>query len=142
MFPDNFIFHHIAIASNNIDKEFNSYKLLGYTKEGNPFTDKVQGVKGQFITANKQPRIELLENIEGSHTLDVLLNNNIKMYHLAYYANDFDKSIEFFIHNKAKIIKSEEKSVYFKNKICFLMLANMSLIELIEYTPPPPKHTA
>ena len=113
------VFYHIAVASLNIEKKRHNYKFLGYTKEKTPFIDEIQGVKGQFIIAEGQPRIELLENLEGSHTLDIWLKNNTKMYHLAYYVKDLDKSIESFTNNRAKIIMHATKSVYFKNRICF-----------------------
>jgi hypothetical protein len=131
-------FHHIAIASSCIEKEYKAFEPLGYVKEGGSFIDEAQGVKGQFIAAEGQPRIELLENLENSHTLDVWLNNNIKMYHLAYYVKDFDTSIELFVRGRAKVIKPPLKSVYFGGRICFLVLSNRSIIELIEYPPPPP----
>jgi len=115
-----------------IVKEYNNLKLLRYSKEGDPFIDEVQGIKGQFIIANGQSRIELFENIEGSKTLDIWLNSKIKMYHLAYQVHDFDKTVDYFIANRAKISSPAKMSVYFGERVCFLMLANMSMIELIE----------
>jgi hypothetical protein len=131
----NLIFHHIAIASSNIEREYDALSALGYHKEGDSFIDEAQGIKGQFIVADCQPRIELLENLEGSHTLDVWLNNNTKMYHLAYYTPPlhFDKFVDEFVRNRAKIVTPVKLSAYFGKRICFLMLPNMSIIELIEY---------
>ena len=129
------MFHHIGIASVDIEREYTYFQVLGYVKEGNSFVDETQGIKGQFIIADGQPRIELLQNLEGSHALDIWLNNKTKMYHLAYYVEDFDKTTESFIHNPgrmAKIIVPAKMSVYFGSRIVFLMLPNMSIIELIE----------
>lgn len=90
-------FHHIGIATKSIEKEFPIYSLMGYTIEGESFTDTKQGIRGQFITAyNNFPRLELLENLDGSDTLTKPLSNNSKMYHIAFYADDFDKTMEFF----------------------------------------------
>lgn len=36
------------------------------------------------MTAKNQPRIELLENISGSHTLDAWLAKGIKFYHFVH----------------------------------------------------------
>jgi len=127
-----FIFHHIAIASQDIKKEYANLRILGYEEEGNTFIDESQGIKGQFIIAEGQPRIELLENLEGRHTLDVWLNNNTKMYHLAYNVQNIDESIDILVRNRAKVIVPATKSAYFGKRICFLMLMNMSMIELIE----------
>ncbi|MDR2730219.1 MAG: VOC family protein [Treponema sp.] len=143
-FPNDFVFHHIGIASLNIEKEYNNLRLFGYCKEGVSFIDEAQGIKGQFIIADRQPRIELLENLENSKTLDVWLNSNTKMYHLAYHVEDFDSIVEYLTGNRAKISSPAKRSVYFGERICFLMMANMSMIELIEMPlriipPPPPR---
>lgn len=129
----NLMFHHIGIASDDMEKDYKAYEILGYTKEGELFTDETQGIKGQFLIAERHPRIELLENLETSHTLDVWLKNSTKMYHLAYYATNFNESINKFVQNRARVITPAKPSVYFGMRICFLMLPNMSMIELIEY---------
>lgn len=125
-------FHHIGVAVKNIDKEFTNYALLGYRKDGKCFVDEEQGVKGLFIYAKGQPTLELLENLPEFHTLDLQLKNGQKMYHMAYYTSEFDKTIDMFEKCRAKIILPPKQSVYFKKRICFLMLNNMAMIELLE----------
>lgn len=127
-----FEFHHIGVATKSIEKEFDSYSLMGYKKEDMVFEDKEQGIKGQFIVNNQMPRLELLENLEGYHTLDKQLEKNQKLYHTAYYVDNIDKAIEIFKLNRAKIISPLKQSVYFGKRICFLMLPNMDMIELLE----------
>ena len=128
---DTLKFHHIAVASENIEKEFRSYSLLGYEKEAEQFTDSIQGIIGQFIIAKNQPRLELLQNAENSHTLDSWLEKGIKLYHYAYETDDMNKAIEFLTANRAKLVSPQKKSVYFKQNICFFILPNRFLIELI-----------
>jgi RimJ/RimL family protein N-acetyltransferase len=128
----NFEFHHIGIASYDIEKEFNSYEMLGYRKEGNSFVDKLQGVKGQFIVAEGQPRVELLQNLENSHALDVWLDNKIKMYHVAYYVQSISESIKILTANRVKVVRQAQKSAYFCSEICFMVCSNMLMIELIK----------
>lgn len=125
-------FHHIGIATTNIDKEFDVFRLIGYVREGDSFEDATQGIKGQFITSNSGPRLELLENISGSATLDTWLNNRIKMYHLGFIVDHFDYAIDVLKSRKAKIIKRPEISTYFGKRICFVVFNNSLILEIIE----------
>lgn len=125
-------FHHIGVATNNIEDEFNAYRFLGYARENAKFEDQEQGIKGQFITAQGQPRLELLENLQGSTTLDVWLKNRVKMYHFAYKTANIEDAIDILNRNKIRIVTPLKMSVYFKKRICFLLLSPGFLIELIE----------
>lgn len=127
-----FEFHHIGVATEDIEKEFNIYKFLGYQKDGNEFSDPNQGIRGIFINAKGQPTLELLENLEGVKTLNTCLKNKIKMYHFAYRVGDFDAAVALFTNNNAKLLSRPQKSVAFGNRICFFMLPNMFMIELVE----------
>ena len=127
-----FEFHHIGVATKSIEKELPIYTMLGYTKEGNVFTDHAQGINGLFLAAKGHPRLELLENTAESHTLDKQLASNNKMYHTAYYVGDIEKAVAVLTRNRAKIISPLKESVYFGKRICFLMLPNMGMIELLE----------
>lgn len=125
-------FHHIGIATNSIEKEFSAYRFLGYVREDLAFKDHEQGIRGQFITAPDQPRLELLENLEGSATLDVWLKNRVKVYHVAYKTSNIDEAVSVLNRNKIRIVTPLKMSVYFKKRICFLLLSPGFLIELIE----------
>ena len=128
-----FEFHHIGIATKNIEKEFKSYAMLGYTKEAWFDSDTNQGVKGLFITAKNQPRLELLENLEGSNTLDYWLKQGIKLYHFGYMVNDIDKAFDIFtVKLGAKVVSPMKISQFFGKRICFVVLKNMFVVELIE----------
>jgi RimJ/RimL family protein N-acetyltransferase len=125
-------FHHIGLATDNIEDEFSAYRFLGYAREDALFEDHEQGIKGQFITAQGQPRIELLENLKGSTTLDVWLKNRVKMYHFAYKTANIEKAINILNRNRIRTVTPLKMSVYFKKRICFLLLSPGFLIELIE----------
>lgn len=127
-----FEFHHLGIATKGIEKELPIYTMLGYEKIGRTFEDIEQGIRGIFLEAKGQPLIELLENLEGSTTLDQHLEKNNKIYHTAYYVKDIERAVEIFKDNRAKIIFPYKESVYFKKRICFMMLSNMAMIELLE----------
>ena len=122
--------HHYGVATNNIERTFTEYSNY---KRGDYFEDKLQGVKGLFINADNLPILELLENLENSNTLNYYINNNIKIYHTGYLVEDIEKTYEYLINNLgAKVISEMKISKYFKHRICFLMLKNRQMIELIE----------
>jgi len=127
-----FEFHHMGIACTDLDKETQVFSLLGYRQEFPDFKDKEQGIIGRFLVAHNQPRIELLVNSESSNTLNYYLKQRTKIYHIAYEVNNFDKTIKLLIRKKAKIIKEEKISNFFKKRIIFFVFKNMHLIELIE----------
>ncbi len=125
-------FHHIGVAVKNMEKELQSYSSLGYECESTCFEDAVQGVRGMFLTAQEAPRLELLENLKDSHTLDSWLERGQKFYHVAYCTDDIESMISFFQTKRAKLISPLKISSYFCKRICFLMLPNRQLLELIE----------
>lgn len=127
-----FEFHHIGVATKSLEKEIFSYSLQGYSRESTIFEDPQQGIRGVFLTAKDQPRLELLENLPGSTTLDLYLKSNTKMYHSAYVVEHIEKAIEVLLNCRAKMISPLKESVYFGKRICFLMLPNMQLVELVE----------
>lgn len=127
-----FEFHHIGVATADMRRDLAAYRWLGYAPDGASFEDTRQGIKGLFLSAKGQPALELLQNLEGSHTLDYWLKNKIKLYHFAYTAADIEKTLNAFLALGAKVVSPLKESVYFGKRICFLMLPNMFLFELIE----------
>lgn len=126
-------FHHIGVATNNLEREETYYRLLGYTEEGNIFEDPLQGIKGKFLVAPGHPRIELLQNLEGSDTLTPWLEQGVKMYHTAYLTDDIHSQINELTSKRVKLMKEPLPAVAFDGRlIAFLMMPNRALIELIE----------
>lgn len=127
-----FEFHHIGVATKDIDKEFGAFAFLGYNKASDIFEDKSQGIRGLFIEAKGQPRLELLANLGDSQTVSPMLENGNKMYHFAYLVSDIEKASDVLTKAKAKILSPLKVSTYFGKRICFLLLTNRYMIELIE----------
>ncbi len=125
-------FHHLGVAGTSIEKDFETYQIMGYSKESPIFEDSQQGIKGLFITRENFPRLELLEPLAGSSTLDSWIHQRSKIYHMAYLVEDIELFIKVFMKNGAKLVSGLKCSTYFKKRICFLMLKNLQLIELIE----------
>ena len=74
-------FHHIGVATEGIADAERTYADLGYQREGAEFCDHAQGVRGIFIVG-PGPRLELLEALGDSTTLDPWLRAGSRMYHL------------------------------------------------------------
>ena len=127
-----FEFHHIGVATKSIDRELPNFILMGYSREDDVFEDLNQGVRGLFLTAKGQPRLELLENLPDSHVLDKLLVAGQKFYHVAYMVNDIEAAVQVFLNNRAKVISAMRVSTYFGKRICFMILPNMEIVELVE----------
>lgn len=127
-----FQFHHIGVACNNLERDRKAFQFLGYQTETAAFSDQAQGIKGQFMIANNQPRIELLQNLENCTTLTPYLEKGVKLYHFAYSVNQIEQACEYLVKCRAKVISPLKESVYFGKRICFLMLPNMFLVELVE----------
>lgn len=125
-------FHHIGVVAHRIEQELPIYLLLGYEKQSDIFEDGIQGVRGVFLASEGHPQLELLENLPDSHTLDIPLKQNQKLYHIAYSVKNIEQVVDLFIRNRAKVISPLKKSTYFGKRICFLMLPNMLLLELVE----------
>lgn len=126
-----FKFHHYGLACKNIDtesEEFKNYNRSDY------FEDEIQGVKGLFMISNyRLPTLELLENLNDSKTLTPYLSISPKIYHTGYLTKNIESAFDLIVKNLgAKVISDMKKSVYFKKRICFLMLKNKKMIELIE----------
>ena len=125
-------FHHIGYATENIKSEMLIFDGLGYRKKGSEFVDRLQGVKGCFLE-NSISRIELLENLPGSKTLTPWLEAGIKAYHFAYEVENLPMTINQLQSQRALLVSRPSPSVAFGGrKICFLMLRNRQLVELID----------
>ena len=124
-------FHHIGVACKNIEKEFSYFSTLGYKASDKIFIDEIQKIKGLFIEAPNQPRLELLENLTPDGPLTNFLAKGNKFYHLAYETLNIEEDAKKLCAQGAIIIKPSVPATYF-NKVCFLMLKNMLMIELVE----------
>ncbi|MFD0482514.1 VOC family protein [Kineococcus sp. GCM10028916] len=126
-------FHHVGVACRDLDREQAGYALLGYTPEGPDFEDPTQGVRGRFLVAPGQPRVELLVNLEGSTTLDPWLKGPARIYQQAYETPTFDDSVAQFQAVGARVVSPPVPAVAFGGRrICFVMLRTMTLVELVE----------
>ena len=111
-------FHHVGVATRSIDNHLAAYEALGYKREGAPFLDPVQGVKGLFLVGSG-PRIELLENLPNTGVLDPWLDRGCQMYHLGFLVDDLVKVSDWADASDSVIVKEPQISVAFEvNTFC------------------------
>lgn len=127
-----FKFDHIGVATKNIEKEIKNYSILGYRQVSDYFVDEIQGIRGVFLEQEGGPKLELLENLPGRDTLTKHLLSGNKMYHKAYLTKNIEAAINLMKANRAKMIAPLVMSTYYKARICFMILPNMEMIELVE----------
>lgn len=125
-------FHHIGVATKGIEKELPVYTMLGYSPEGDYFVDELQGIRGLFVTATGQPRLELLENLPGSTTLDIPLKCGNRMYHVAYKVQNIETVVKTGNQRRWRLVSGLKESTYFGKRVCFTVSPNMQMIELVE----------
>ncbi|MCV3392059.1 VOC family protein [Campylobacter sp. IFREMER_LSEM_CL2101] len=125
--------HHIGVACKSLENERKIFEKLGFIKEAE-FIDEQQGVKGEFIIPKNnlfpQYRFELLSNLNEKGVLDSYLKNKTKMYHIAYESKNIEQDLSLLL-NDGLIVVDIMKASYFA-KLCFVMMSNNLLIELVE----------
>ncbi len=125
-------FHHIGVACRDLDAEEARFASLGYVREGQDFVDPIQGVRGRFMVGGG-PRMELLVGLGDDSVLSSWLRTGQKMYHVAYLVPDIEAGIRRLEAQRARVSVPPVPSVAFAGRrICFLMLPNLLLVELIE----------
>jgi len=125
-------FHHVGVACKDLDREEETFSLLGYSREGEDFFDPIQCVSCRFL-AGQHPRLELLVAGKGSGVLSSWLNAGVKLYHLAYETRDLDGTIAKLRERNAKLVVAPVPGTcYDGRRIAFLVLSNRLMVELIE----------
>lgn len=125
-------FHHLGVACRDIDAEAALLRPLGYEDEAAPFVDPLQGIRGRFLVAAGL-RLELLESLPESATLDPWLRAGTKIYHHAYLVPALDAAIAALGSEGPKLVREPRPAVAFAmRRVAFLMLPNLMLVELVE----------
>ena len=123
-------YHHLGVACVSIERELAIYRQLGYVLERS-FEDPIQGVRGIFVQLGDM-RLELLENLSGSSTLNVWLNREIKYYHIGYYVESVSEGLAWMKNHRVLVTSKPKPAIAFDNRsIMFGMTRTGDLIELI-----------
>lgn len=125
-------FHHLGVACRDLDGEEKILSALGYQREGVDFEDPIQGIRGRFLIG-PGPRLELLVALPGARVLDPWLETGVKIYHQAFEVEDITGGLAALTKARGKRMGAVVPAVAFGGrKVCFVMMPNMMLFELIE----------
>jgi methylmalonyl-CoA/ethylmalonyl-CoA epimerase len=127
------IFHHIGIATNNIDLTAKKYNLFGYEIVSEKIFDPIQNVFISFMEKDGSPRVELVAPVNNdSPILNIIKKNGTSPYHFCYEVEDISKEVDRLKKLKFILISKIVPAVAFDNRlVCFLYNNEAGFIELL-----------
>jgi len=130
----NLKFHHIGIATINIENAIKKYELLGYSFDNRLYEDKYQDVKIAFLRQKGHPLIEVITPLSlKSHLHNIIRKIGSSPYHTCYEVENLKNTIDMLRKNNFIIIQPPIEAVAFSNKrISFLFNKDIGIIELLE----------
>ncbi len=126
-------FHHVGVATNNIEDTLNKYKIFGYEQSSEIFTDTIQNVRILFMEKLNSPVLELVAPIdENSPILNTIKKNGTIPYHFCFEVDDINAEVEKLKKLRFVLVSKIVPAIAFDNRlICFLYSKESGLIELL-----------
>lgn len=128
--------HHIGIASRNIEKDIEFFSLFGYVADGVAHEDLTAGIRVQFLAAEGQPLLELVQNLGKDGPVTPHLQVKRKIFHFAYETNDIAGDAQRVIDDHAGLFLVPITKAPHSPKIdswCYVACRNMMIIELVQH---------
>jgi len=129
----NMVFHHIGIATRNIEKCIRVYGELGYTAS-EIIAEPSQNVKIAFLSKDSQPRLEIIEPLnEESPVSRIVRDSGTTPYHICYEVEDIAKAVEELEALRFRLLFEPLVSETMDHGLfCYLFSPEIGLIELYE----------
>ena len=126
-------FHHIGIATKDIEKTILKYNILGYELVSKKIFDPIQNVYIVFMEKEGSPRVELVAPVnENSPILNILNKNGTIPYHFCYEVDNIEEEVKKLQKLKFILISKIVPAVAIENRlVCFLYNKEAGLIELL-----------
>ena len=122
-------FHHIGIATNDIDLMLSKMKNFFEIKEiSNTVYDPLQDANLCMLTLNDGTKIELISG----HIVENLLKKRQFLYHTCYVVGDLKKAIDELENDGAFLVSSPKEAILFYGKKVAFLMWDLGLIELLE----------
>ncbi len=122
-------FHHIGIATENIDNSITKLKKYFDIKEiSDTVFDANQNANLCMLTLSNNVKIEL---INGEVVRNILKKRQY-LYHTCYSTNNIEKTIEDLVSDGAFLVSSPKEAILFGNKKVAFLMWDLGLIELVE----------
>ncbi len=122
-------FHHIGIATNDIEKMISKLKEFFEIKNISEIVyDSNQDANLCMITLNDGIKIELING----KVVENILKKRQYLYHTCYEVNDIDKTINDLLKDGAFLVSEPKEAKLFNNKKVAFLMWDLGLIELVE----------
>ncbi len=131
----NLTFHHIGVATSNLEASIECYEKLGYQlKDEVIVTDPIQNVRIAFVKRDQHPWIELIAPVDEDSPVNAILKKSgTSPYHTCYEVEDIDQMIVDLKKQRFVVVQKPVPAVAFENRrISFLFHRHTGLIELVE----------
>lgn len=132
MLPE-FKFHHIGVATNDIDATASVYEQGGYHRSATIY-DPIQNVNICWLTKEGEPIVELLAPRDEKSPVNKTLEKvGVTPYHCCYVVDNIEESVAELRKQHYVIVSKPAEAVAFKgSRVCFFFKKNVGLIELVE----------
>lgn len=130
---DNLEFHHIGVATRDIEVTGARYQALGYV-QGPTIHDPLQNIRISFLTHPQMPMVELLSPCDDkSPVVRILDSCGTTPYHTCYQTPDLEASIKEFKRERyVVVVKPKVACAIEGRRVAFLFHPEMGLVELVE----------
>ena len=128
-------FHHIGVATDNLEKAIEVYAFLGYSLQHQEiYHDPIQQVNIVFVAKTGHPLVELISPATENSPIKAILNKmGASPYHSCFEVINIDMTIKFLREKRFVVISKPVPAVAFNGrKVAFLFQANIGIIELLE----------
>ena len=130
---DDFKFHHIGVATSEIEATASAYEQGGYRRSASVF-DPIQNVNICWLTKEGMPTVELLAPVdEKSPVNKTLEKNGVTPYHTCWIVPNIEEAAQQLRKQRYVMVSKPVEAVAFScsRVSCFFNNA-VGLIELVE----------
>ena len=122
-------FHHIGIATEDINKTLEKLKIFFDIKDiSKVIYDKNQNANLCMVTLNDGIMLEL---ISGEVVANIVKKRQY-LYHTCYSVKNIEKAIKNLLDDGAFLVKESKEAILFNNKKVAFLMWDLGLIELLE----------
>ena len=122
-------FHHIGIATENIDTGLEYLKNVFQIKEvSESVYDKNQDATLCMVTLEDGTKLELISG----NVVEKLVKKRQFLYHTCYEVKNIEKEIEKLEKLDGFLVSSPKEAILFNNKKVAFLMTNIGLMELVE----------
>ncbi|MGM9821684.1 MAG: VOC family protein [Muribaculaceae bacterium] len=131
---DGLQFHHIGVATSDIENTAAQYGNFGYEMDGSVTFDPQQNINICFLKHPSMPLVELLAPADDkSPVVQILNKNGVTPYHVCYSVKDLEEAIKALRKLRYMIVSRPKPACAIGGRrVAFLYHKDMGLIELVE----------